>query len=67
MIADILGVGEQTVKNHVTSILRKLEANNRTQAVLLALKYNLIEPHVVETESEPALAGTIRGEGGNAY
>lgn len=35
-IAWELGVGEATVKAHMTAILRKLGANNRTQAVLLA-------------------------------
>ena len=31
-----LGVSEATVKAHVTAVLRKLGANNRTQAVLIA-------------------------------
>jgi DNA-binding NarL/FixJ family response regulator len=31
-----LGVSEATIKAHVTAILRKLGANNRTQAVLIA-------------------------------
>lgn len=33
-----LGISSQTVKNHVTSILRKLAVNDRTQAVVTALK-----------------------------
>jgi DNA-binding NarL/FixJ family response regulator len=33
-----LGISAQTVKNHVTSILRKLAVNDRTQAVVLALR-----------------------------
>lgn len=33
-----LGISAQTVKNHVTSILRKLAANDRTQAVVTALR-----------------------------
>ena len=37
-VADALSISEQTVKNHVTSILRKLAVNDRTQAVLKALK-----------------------------
>lgn len=41
-IADALGVSEQTIKNHVTSILRKLNVNARTQAVVLAIKKGLI-------------------------
>jgi RNA polymerase sigma factor (sigma-70 family) len=41
-IANVLGISEQTIKNHVTSILRKLNANARTEAVVLALKQGLI-------------------------
>ena len=41
-IADVLNVSEQTVKNHVTSILRKLNANARTQAVVVAIKKGLV-------------------------
>jgi two-component system, NarL family, response regulator DegU len=41
-IALKLGISEQTIKNHVTSILRKLNANARTEAVVLALKQGLI-------------------------
>lgn len=41
-IADALNVSEQTIKNHVTSILRKLNANARTQAVILAIKKGLV-------------------------
>jgi two-component system, NarL family, response regulator DegU len=41
-IAAELNISEQTIKNHVTSILRKLNANARTEAVVLALKQGLI-------------------------
>ncbi len=41
-IAFKLGISEQTIKNHVTSILRKLNANARTEAVVLAIKQGLI-------------------------
>jgi len=41
-IATKLGISEQTVKNHVTSILRKLNASARTEAVVLAIKQGLI-------------------------
>jgi two-component system, NarL family, response regulator DegU len=37
-IAGSLGISHQTVKNHVTAILRKLGVEDRTQAVLYALK-----------------------------
>lgn len=41
-IAAKLGISEQTIKNHVTSILRKLNANARTEAVVLAIKQGVI-------------------------
>jgi DNA-binding NarL/FixJ family response regulator len=42
-IAVKLGISEQTIKNHVTSILRKLNANARTEAVVVAIKQGLIK------------------------
>ena len=41
-IAHALGIKNQTVKNHITSIMRKLAANDRTHAVVLALRRGLI-------------------------
>lgn len=40
-IANILGLSGNTVKIHVTAILRSLEVSNRTQAVLLVSKTGL--------------------------
>jgi len=37
-IAHALGISEQTIKNHITSIMRKLNANDRTHAVVLAMR-----------------------------
>ncbi len=37
-IADILGISEQTIKSHVSAILRKMNANDRAHAVALALR-----------------------------
>jgi DNA-binding NarL/FixJ family response regulator len=37
-IASILNISHQTVKNHVTAILRKFGVEDRTQAVVFALK-----------------------------
>lgn len=42
-IADVLGIGPLTVKNHIQKILRKLGAGNRAQAVAQALARNLID------------------------
>lgn len=40
-IADTLFLAMGTVKNNVSSIISKLQANDRTQAVVLALRYGL--------------------------
>lgn len=41
-IAKLLTISDQTVKNHITSILRKLKVNDRTAAVVYALKHHWI-------------------------
>jgi len=41
-IARYLSISDQTVKNHISSIMRKLAANDRTHAVVLGLRYGLI-------------------------
>ena len=41
-IAYIVGISEQTVKCHVSSILRKLRANDRAHSVALALRSGFI-------------------------
>ena len=41
-IARILQISEQTIKNHVSNILRKLNANDRAHAVVLAIRYGWI-------------------------
>lgn len=41
-IADTLRISEQTIKNHVSAILRKLNANDRAHAVALAYHRGLI-------------------------
>jgi len=43
IIADVLAISEETVKAHVSCILLKLGANDRTHAVTIALKRGIIE------------------------
>jgi NarL family two-component system response regulator LiaR len=43
-IAAALAIALPTVKFHITNILSKLAADNRTEAVLLALKHRLVPP-----------------------
>src|ERR1700751_6031353 len=42
LIADQLSIGEATVKSHVTNILSKLGANDRSHAVTIGLKRGII-------------------------
>lgn len=42
-IARILRISDQTVKNHITSTLKKLEVNDRTAAVVTALHHHWID------------------------
>lgn len=44
IIADELQVTERTIKSHVSSILSKLGANDRTHAVTIAMKRGFIDP-----------------------
>lgn len=42
-IGEKLFISEKTVKNHVSSILKKLEVNDRTQAVIYAIKKGWVD------------------------
>ncbi|MBD5544625.1 MAG: response regulator transcription factor [Lachnospiraceae bacterium] len=41
-IGDMLQITERTVKNHVSSIFKKIEVSDRTQAAVFAIRNNLI-------------------------
>jgi two-component system, NarL family, response regulator DegU len=47
-IATSLQISEQTIKNHVSAILRKLNANDRAHAVVLAIRHGWIPLNTVE-------------------
>jgi len=49
-IATILGISDQTIKNHVSAILRKINANYRAHAVYIAIRDGLIS---IEPEEGP--------------
>jgi len=50
-VAVELGISHQTVKNHMTSILRKLAVNDRTQAAVYALRKGWIRLQDIDDES----------------
>lgn len=58
-----LGISAQTVKNHVTAILRKLSVSDRTQAVVLAMRQGWLSmcEAGVEPRQLPAPATTTWG------
>ena len=51
-IAFRLGVSEATIKAHVTAILRKMNVNNRTQAVLAVQQLRINAPALLEGGSD---------------
>lgn len=51
-VAVLLGISQQTVKNHVTSILRKLGVEDRTQAAIFAIKRGWVRVHQANIESQ---------------
>jgi DNA-binding NarL/FixJ family response regulator len=51
-IATSLGISHQTVKNHVTAILRKLGVEDRTQAAIYALRRGWVRLHEPNSEAQ---------------
>ena len=49
-----LGVTQTTIKNHMTSIMQKLDANDRTHAVTIALRRGWIDNPVPVGQGTPA-------------
>lgn len=42
-IANVLDISEKTVKNHVANIFKKMNVSDRTQAAVMAIKYNIVD------------------------
>ena len=42
-IAEKMHISERTVKNHISSIFKKIDVADRTQAAVFAIKNNLVE------------------------
>lgn len=61
-IASALNISEQTIKNHITSMMRKLNANDRTHAVVLAIRSGLlnVDEDAGFTSGQIKWASTIR-------
>ena len=51
-VAYALAISEQTVKNHMSSILRKLSVNDRTQAVVYAIRQGWINVPTSQPEKK---------------
>jgi len=51
-IALLLGISHQTVKNHVTAILRKLGVEDRTQAAIYALRRGWVRLHPTDNNAQ---------------
>ncbi len=54
-VAEKLVISETTVKTHVNNIFQKLQVNDRTQAVLYAIKHGLVNPDRIPESLRPAV------------
>lgn len=52
-VGSVLGLTEKTVKNHLNSIFAKLEASDRTHAVMIAIERGIIGPHPAWMNKDP--------------
>jgi DNA-binding CsgD family transcriptional regulator len=55
-IGDVLEIAEQTVKNHLSTAMRKMSLHDRTRAVVVAIGQGLISVPI--DEPDPSLEST---------
>lgn len=72
MIGATLGISHQTVKNHMSSIFRKLSVNDRTEAAVIALRRGWIRLKDTTAPSSDTLQGQTMpdkpsGEDGQSF
>lgn len=60
-VGELLEVSEQTIKNHLSSILHKLGVPNRTHAVTFAVRQGWLTLDEVDEDPEAAHAGVAPG------
>lgn len=67
-MADMLGLSENTVRNHIASLYRKIGVNRRTAAVIWARERGITRRADVQSarhaRSSPRRAGKANGDGG---
>ena len=56
-IGEVLEIAEQTVKNHLSSAMRKLSLHDRTHAVVIAIGQGLISLPVRDREESDLVQG----------
>jgi DNA-binding NarL/FixJ family response regulator len=61
-IADSLYISKHTVKNHIHSIMRKLDANDRAQSAVLAMLNGWLNIEEVSEEASPSATAQKGGE-----
>lgn len=57
-IAEMLGIRIQTVKNHTSNVLGKMQAKNRTHAAMMAIGLGWLDFPVIDT-APPTLARNL--------
>jgi len=58
-IAFQLGISEQTIKNHITNILRKLDVSDRTQAAVLGMRNGWVSFNDTSNPSDAELVESL--------